>query len=248
MPRWVDCRRVTFKYGLGDEFIEVLKMLRKLGLDRKEPVRVAASKWRRATSSRPSLPDPATLGERMRGKTCAGHLVTGPGSDGGRGGRTSTTSSTTSGRCASTARRRSSGRPRSTPSSRWSCWRGGDVVGQRRPRAGGVPGPAVPREARGLRRTARDARARAVAPRRPGPRAMSCVDVATCLARISRWKAPPASANRMDASCLSSDRVLVSHVWDERGLVGTTTGTGNGFAALLWREFRARSIVDARDR
>ena len=40
MPRWVDCRRVTFKYGLGDEFIEVLKTLRKLGLDRTEPLRV----------------------------------------------------------------------------------------------------------------------------------------------------------------------------------------------------------------
>ncbi|HZN21580.1 MAG TPA: saccharopine dehydrogenase NADP-binding domain-containing protein, partial [Gaiellaceae bacterium] len=32
VPRWVDCRRVTFKYGLGDEFIEVLRTLHKLGL------------------------------------------------------------------------------------------------------------------------------------------------------------------------------------------------------------------------
>jgi saccharopine dehydrogenase-like NADP-dependent oxidoreductase len=40
VPRWIDCRRVTFKYGLGDEFIEVLRTLRKLGLDSKEPVRV----------------------------------------------------------------------------------------------------------------------------------------------------------------------------------------------------------------
>jgi saccharopine dehydrogenase-like NADP-dependent oxidoreductase len=29
-----------------------------------------------------ALPDPATLGERMRGKTCAGTYVTGPGADG----------------------------------------------------------------------------------------------------------------------------------------------------------------------
>src|SRR3954468_10017481 len=36
VPRWVDCRRVTFKYGLGDEFIEVLKTLHKLGLDSAE--------------------------------------------------------------------------------------------------------------------------------------------------------------------------------------------------------------------
>ena len=38
MPRWVDCRRATFKYGLGDEFIGVLKTLHKLGLDRTEKV------------------------------------------------------------------------------------------------------------------------------------------------------------------------------------------------------------------
>ena len=35
VPRYVDCRRVTFKYGLGDEFIEVLRTLHKLGLDSK---------------------------------------------------------------------------------------------------------------------------------------------------------------------------------------------------------------------
>src|SRR6188768_903901 len=33
VPRWIDCRRVDFKYGLGEEFIGVLKTLRKLGLD-----------------------------------------------------------------------------------------------------------------------------------------------------------------------------------------------------------------------
>ena len=33
MPRWVETKRATFKYGLGNEFIEVLKTLHKLGLD-----------------------------------------------------------------------------------------------------------------------------------------------------------------------------------------------------------------------
>ena len=33
VPRWIACRRVTFKYGLGDDFIEVLKTLHRLGLD-----------------------------------------------------------------------------------------------------------------------------------------------------------------------------------------------------------------------
>src|SRR6476646_7578735 len=41
IPRWVDAKRVTFKYGLGDEFIDVLKTLHKLGLDKTEKVRVA---------------------------------------------------------------------------------------------------------------------------------------------------------------------------------------------------------------
>ena len=40
IPRRIECQRVTFKYGLGDEFIEVLKTLHKLGLDSKEPIRV----------------------------------------------------------------------------------------------------------------------------------------------------------------------------------------------------------------
>jgi saccharopine dehydrogenase-like NADP-dependent oxidoreductase len=40
MPRWVKAKRVTFKYGLGTEFIDVLKTLNKLGLDKTEPVNV----------------------------------------------------------------------------------------------------------------------------------------------------------------------------------------------------------------
>ena len=40
MPRWVDCKRATFKYGLGDEFIDMLQVLHKLGLDSTEKVRV----------------------------------------------------------------------------------------------------------------------------------------------------------------------------------------------------------------
>src|SRR5207344_929644 len=34
IPRWVDVERCTFKYGLGDEFIEVLRVLHKVGLDK----------------------------------------------------------------------------------------------------------------------------------------------------------------------------------------------------------------------
>jgi saccharopine dehydrogenase-like NADP-dependent oxidoreductase len=82
MPRWVDAKRVTFKYGLGNEFIEVLKTLHKLGLDRTEKVRVGGVEVSPRDVVAACLPDPATLGDRMRGKTCAGLWVTGRGKDG----------------------------------------------------------------------------------------------------------------------------------------------------------------------
>ncbi|MFI6238789.1 saccharopine dehydrogenase C-terminal domain-containing protein [Micromonospora sp. NPDC050795] len=82
IPRWVKARRVTFKYGLGDEFIEVLKTLHKLGLDSVSPVRVRGVEVSPRDVVAASLPDPATLGARMRGKTCAGTWVRGLGPDG----------------------------------------------------------------------------------------------------------------------------------------------------------------------
>ena len=77
IPRWVEAERVTFKYGLGDEFIEVLKSIRKLGLDRTEKIRVGGVEVAPRDVVAASLPDPATLGDRMHGKTCAGVWVTG---------------------------------------------------------------------------------------------------------------------------------------------------------------------------
>jgi saccharopine dehydrogenase-like NADP-dependent oxidoreductase len=82
MPRWLDANRVTFKYGLGDEFIDVLKTLHKLGLDRTDKVRVPGGEVSPRDVVAACLPDPATLGDRMRGKTCAGVQVTGTGKDG----------------------------------------------------------------------------------------------------------------------------------------------------------------------
>jgi saccharopine dehydrogenase (NAD+, L-lysine-forming) len=85
VPRTIDCRRVTFKYGLGAEFIDVLRTLHKLGLDSTEPVRVRGVEVAPRDMVAAALPDPATLGNRMRGKTCAGTLVTGKRKDGGDG-------------------------------------------------------------------------------------------------------------------------------------------------------------------
>ena len=82
VPRWVDCKRVTFKFGLGDEFIDVLKVLHKLGLDRTDPVTVKGLQVSPRDVVAAVLPDPATLGDKMSGKTCAGTWVTGTGKDG----------------------------------------------------------------------------------------------------------------------------------------------------------------------
>lgn len=82
MPRWVDAKRVTFKYGLGDEFIGVLKALHTLGLDSTTPVRVKGVEVSPRDVVAACLPDPATIGPRMQGKTCAGLYVTGIGKDG----------------------------------------------------------------------------------------------------------------------------------------------------------------------
>lgn len=82
VPRWIDCKLVTFKYGLGDEFIDVLKTLHKLGLDRTEPVSVKGQQVSPRDVVAAALPDPATLGDKMTGKTCAGTWVTGIGTNG----------------------------------------------------------------------------------------------------------------------------------------------------------------------
>jgi saccharopine dehydrogenase-like NADP-dependent oxidoreductase len=82
MPRWVEAQRVTFKYGLGAEFISVLQTLHKLGLDRTDPVSASGAQVSPRDVVAACLPDPATLGDKMTGLTCAGTWVTGTGTDG----------------------------------------------------------------------------------------------------------------------------------------------------------------------
>ncbi|GIJ51074.1 ATP-binding protein [Virgisporangium aliadipatigenens] len=82
IPRWVKAKRVTFKYGLGAEFIDVLRTLHKLGLDSTRPVRVGGVEVAPRDVVAACLPDPAGLGDRMSGKTCAGTWVKGTGKDG----------------------------------------------------------------------------------------------------------------------------------------------------------------------
>jgi saccharopine dehydrogenase (NAD+, L-lysine-forming) len=77
VPRWVKCKRVTFKYGLGTQFIDVLKTLKMLGLDNKEKIKVKDVMVAPRDVVAACLPDPAHLGDRMFGKTCAGTWVNG---------------------------------------------------------------------------------------------------------------------------------------------------------------------------
>ena len=77
IPQKIEAKKVNFKYGLGSDFIEILKTINMLGLDRKENVDVQGVSVSPRDLLAASLPDPAKLGSRMHGKTCAGILVKG---------------------------------------------------------------------------------------------------------------------------------------------------------------------------
>ncbi len=77
MPRWLNAKRVTFKYGLGDQFIDILRTLHRLKLDNKDSIDVKGVKVAPRDVVAACLPDPAHLGDKMHGKTCAGTWVTG---------------------------------------------------------------------------------------------------------------------------------------------------------------------------
>ena len=96
VPRWVKAKRVTFKYGLGDEFINVLKVLHMLGLDRTEKVRVGGVEVspRDVVAAVPAGSGPARRPDaRQDVRRDAGHRA--PARTASRGRSTSTTWSTT---------------------------------------------------------------------------------------------------------------------------------------------------------
>lgn len=77
IPREIDCNRVTFKYGLGAEFIDWLKTFAYLGLDSTEKIAVGDARVAPRDVLAAVLPNPAELGHLMHGKTCAGTWVRG---------------------------------------------------------------------------------------------------------------------------------------------------------------------------
>ncbi len=82
IPMKVKAKEVRFKYGLGAQFIETLKTIHTLGLDKKEKISVQGVEVSPRELLAALLPDPATIGDKMHGKTCAGTLVKGLGKDG----------------------------------------------------------------------------------------------------------------------------------------------------------------------
>ena len=184
MPRWVKARRATFKYGLGDEFINVLKVLHKVGLDSTTRIRVGRAEVSPRDVVAACLPDPAGLGDRMSGKTCAGLWVSGTGLDGAappglpvprRRQRL------VNGRVRLAGGRLADG---DQPGHRPRAARGGHLAGERGPGSGGVRRGAVPGHADRLRLSLGHARRR-LTPRR-------------CAAHASG--ARPSAGSRLDPS------------------------------------------------
>ncbi len=78
VPRWIPgVKKVTFKYALGSDFIEKLKFLHDIGLDRVEPVRVRGGEVSPRDVVAAVVPDPATMGNKMVGRAIVGTWVIG---------------------------------------------------------------------------------------------------------------------------------------------------------------------------
>ncbi len=77
IPLKIKVKKVTFKYGLGNDFIEKLKTIHALGLSNKKKVNYRGMEIAPRDFLASLLPDPATIGSVMHGKTCAGAHVAG---------------------------------------------------------------------------------------------------------------------------------------------------------------------------
>ncbi|MEO6349945.1 MAG: saccharopine dehydrogenase C-terminal domain-containing protein [Candidatus Limnocylindrales bacterium] len=77
MPRWLQARRVTFKYALGSDFIDKLRTIHALGMDRTERVNVKGAEVAPRDVLAAITPDPAKLGDQMVGRAIVGTWVIG---------------------------------------------------------------------------------------------------------------------------------------------------------------------------
>jgi saccharopine dehydrogenase-like NADP-dependent oxidoreductase len=77
VPRWVAAHRVSFKYALGSDFIEKLKVIHALGMDRTDRVVVKGVEVAPRDVLAAVTPDPAQLGDQMVGRAIVGTWVIG---------------------------------------------------------------------------------------------------------------------------------------------------------------------------
>jgi saccharopine dehydrogenase (NAD+, L-lysine-forming) len=77
VPRRVPNRRTTFKYALGADFIDKLKTIHALGMDRTDRVHVKGVDVAPRDVLAAITPDPMTLGDKFRGRAVVGTWVLG---------------------------------------------------------------------------------------------------------------------------------------------------------------------------
>ena len=77
VPRWLSTRKATFKYALGDDFIDKLKTIHALGMDRTDRVTVKGVQVAPRDVLAAITPDPISLGDKFRGRAVVGTWVLG---------------------------------------------------------------------------------------------------------------------------------------------------------------------------
>ena len=77
VPRWLQTRKATFKYALGADFIDKLKTIHALGMDRTDPVTVKGVDVAPRDVLAAITPDPMSLGDKFRGRAVVGTWVLG---------------------------------------------------------------------------------------------------------------------------------------------------------------------------
>jgi len=78
VPRWLTgVKRVSFKYALGTDFIDKLKTIHALGMDRTDKVRVKGVEVAPRDVVAAITPDPARMGDKMVGRAIVGTWVIG---------------------------------------------------------------------------------------------------------------------------------------------------------------------------
>ncbi len=79
MPRYIGkgLKKVSFKIALGDEIVNAMKVLRAIGLDRKEKIDFQGIRLSPRDVVEAVAPNPAYIGDKLKGKMCVGVHVTG---------------------------------------------------------------------------------------------------------------------------------------------------------------------------